>query len=60
MGWITADDVRCRLRPAEHAVRKLNVAAMTASGHERTAKAPQCRFEIHVADLAVSGVESDI
>jgi hypothetical protein len=41
-------------------VRKLKVAAMTASGHERTAKTAQCRFEIQVADLAVSGVESDI
>jgi hypothetical protein len=60
MGWITADDVRCRLLPAEHAIRKLKIAAMTASGHERTAKAAQCRFEIQVADLAVSGVESDI
>jgi len=36
-------------------VRKLKIAAMTASGHERTAKAAQCRFEIRVADLAVSG-----
>jgi hypothetical protein len=41
-------------------VRKLKVAAMTASGHERTAKAAQCGFEIQVAELAVAGVESDI
>ena len=46
--------------PRQHAVRELKVAAMTASGHERTAKAAQCRFEIQVADLAVAGVESDI
>jgi len=34
MGWITADDVRCRLLPAEHAARELKVAAMTASSHQ--------------------------